>query len=69
MTRKLVFYKSYFMDFYQKLDFSTQKKIDYVLDLIQKVENIPAKFFKHLEGSTGLFEVRIEFGKSNYRIF
>jgi phage-related protein len=30
---------------------------------------VPEKFFKHLEGTEGLFEIRIRFGSDTYRIF
>jgi phage-related protein len=30
---------------------------------------IPAKFFEHLTGTDGLFEIRIEFKSNIYRIF
>ncbi len=31
--------------------------------------NIPTKFFKHLSGTDGLYEIRIESGSNIYRIF
>ena len=30
---------------------------------------VPEKFFKHLEGTDGLFEIRIKFGSDIYRVF
>lgn len=30
---------------------------------------IPDKFFKHLEGTDGLFEIRVKVGSDIYRIF
>jgi len=44
-------------------------KIDQVLFMIRIAERIPAKFFKHLSGTDGLFEIRIEFQSNIYRIF
>ncbi len=46
-----------------------QEKIDYVLKLIKLVDRVPEKFLKHLEGTDGLYEVRIESGSNIYRIF
>jgi len=37
--------------------------------MIRIAERIPAKFFKHLSGTDGLFEIRIEFQSNIYRIF
>ena len=33
------------------------------------MERVPEKFLKHLEGTEGLFEVRIEYQSNIYRIF
>jgi len=30
---------------------------------------VPIKYFKHLEGTKGLYEVRVEVGNNIYRIF
>lgn len=57
------------MDFYLSLDSKTQEKVEFVLDIIKKVQNVPAKFFKSIESSDGLFEIRVEFRGNIYRIF
>ena len=46
-----------------------QKKIEWVLQLIQVTERVPSKFLRHLEGSRGLFEVRVESGGNIFRVF
>jgi phage-related protein len=46
-----------------------QEKIEYVFYIIRNSEIIPSKFFKSLRGTDGLYEVRIQFGRSIYRIF
>ena len=33
------------------------------------MERVPEKFLKHLEGTDGLFEVRVEYQSYIYRIF
>jgi phage-related protein len=40
-----------------------------VLFLITTAERIPKKFFSYIEGTDGLFEIRIEFESNIYRIF
>ncbi|MGP8215466.1 MAG: type II toxin-antitoxin system RelE/ParE family toxin [Bacteroidia bacterium] len=67
--RQIIFYKSYFLDFYTGQPQKVQEKIDYVLKLIKLVDRVPEKFLKHLEGTDGLYEVRIESGSNIYRIF
>jgi phage-related protein len=69
MTREIKFYKNYFIEFYISLDSSVQEKIEYVFKLIKTVERIPQKFLKHIEGTDGLYEVRIKTGSDIYRIF
>jgi len=45
------------------------EKIAYVFKLVINVQNVPTKFLKHLEGTDGLFEIRVEFESNIYRIF
>ena len=37
--------------------------------MIATVDRIPVKYFKHIEDSTGLFEIRVESGSNIYRVF
>jgi len=69
MERKIIFYESYFQDFYLKQDRKVREKIAYVFKVINSVQNVPTKFLKHLEGTDGLYEIRIEFESNIYRIF
>lgn len=57
------------MEFYQKQDEKVKEKIKYVLELIKQVEKVPEKFLKHLSGTDGLYEIRIEYQSNIYRIF
>lgn len=68
-VRELLFYRHYFHDFFKEQSARVQEKIDYTLFLVTHVERIPEKFLKHLDGTKGLYEVRIEVGKSIFRIF
>lgn len=51
------------------MDDKLKNKIDQVLFMIRIAERIPSKFFKHLTGTDGLFEIRVEFQGNTYRIF
>lgn len=59
MIRKVITYKSYFIDFYKSQDIKTQEKIEYVLDLVRHEKQIPTKFFKLLKSTDGIYEVRV----------
>ncbi len=37
--------------------------------MIATLERIPEKYFKHLTGTSGLYEVRVEVGSEIYRVF
>jgi phage-related protein len=67
--RQIIFYKNYFEDFFEEQTEKVKNKIDEVLFLITIIERVPAKFLKHLEGTDGLYEVRIELGSNIFRIF
>ena len=67
--RKLIFFKDYFEHFINSLPANVQDKIDYVLFLVTVAVRIPSKFFEHLPGTDGLYEIRIEFESNIYRIF
>jgi phage-related protein len=67
--REIVFYKDYFIDFFETLDNKAKDKVDEVLFMITILDRIPKKFFKSIEGIKGLYEIRIEFESNIYRIF
>ena len=69
MNREIIFYENYFIEFYQTQDEKVKEKIKYVLELIKQVEKVPEKFLKHLTGTNGLYEIRIEYQSNIYRIF
>ena len=44
-------------------------KIIKILDIIEQVDRIPSNYLKYMEGTNGLFEVRVQFGNNIFRIF
>ena len=67
--RQVIVYKNYFLDFYEKQTDNVQSKIEWTLNLIRVTRQVPEKYFKHLEGTKGLYEIRVEVGNNIYRIF
>ena len=67
--RELIFYKHHFQSFFDAQTTKVKDKIDYVLFVLTHTERIPEKFLKHMEGTAGLYEVRIELGGNIFRIF
>ena len=62
-------YGDFFWDFYNSQTKQVQDKIDWVIGLVRTLRIVPEKFFKHLEGTDGLYEIRIKVGSDIYRIF
>lgn len=69
VERQVVAYKRYFLDFYESQDESDQRKIEWTLNMIRLTRHVPAKYFKHLEGTKGLYEIRVESKGNAFRIF
>ena len=67
--RQVIAYENYFLDFYEKLPDHVQRKIEWTLNLIRVTQQVPEKYFKHLEGTKGLYEIRVEVSGNNFRIF
>ena len=59
MIRRIIAYKNYFIDFYKSQDFKVQEKIEYVFDLVRFEKQVPKKFFKNLENTDGIYEIRV----------
>ena len=68
-ARQIIAYKNYFLDFYENQDDKVQAKIEWTLNLIKVTPKVPEKFFKHMQGTKGLYEIRVEVGSNIYRIF
>jgi phage-related protein len=59
VIKKIIAYKEYFADFYKAQEDKVQEKIEYVLDLVRFERQVPKKFFKALENTDGIYEVRV----------
>ncbi len=68
-VRQIIYFKTHFNDFFEKQTEKVKDKIDYVLYVVSIAEQIPKKFFDHMTGTDGLYEIRIEYGSNIYRIF
>ena len=67
--REVITYKEYFEDFFKKQSRKVQDKIIKVLDILETVERVPVTYLRYIEGTNGLFEVRVQFGSDIFRIF
>ena len=67
--RQIIFYRDYFLEFYNKQTEKVKDKIEHVLFVVSVAERIPKKFFEHMTGTDGLYEIRVEYQGNIYRIF
>ena len=67
--RELLFFKDYFKEFYKEQTWKVQKKILWTFKVIETVDRIPEIYFKHLENTDGLYEIRVQVGSNIFRIF
>lgn len=67
--RNIIFFKSYYMDFYNGQRYDVKKKLNWTLQLIAIQDRIPEKHFKHITNSDGIFEIRVEVASDIFRIF
>ena len=65
--RNIVYYKRYYLDFFNSLPAQVQLKFNYTLGIIATMERVPAKFFKYID--EGIYEVRVDVGSNIYRVF
>ena len=59
MVRKIIAYKEDFVEFYKNQDKKVQLKIEYVFDLVRYEKKVPIKFFKFLNDTDGIYEIRV----------
>ncbi|MBV6644280.1 MAG: type II toxin-antitoxin system RelE/ParE family toxin [Cyclobacteriaceae bacterium] len=67
--RNIFYYKNYYLDFFETLQDKVKRKFNWTLKLVETVERIPLKYFRHIESSTGLYEIRVEFESNIFRVF
>ena len=66
-TRKVVYYKRYYLDFFQDQTDAVKLKFNWTLGIIATIERVPDKFFKHI--NDGIYEVRVEVSGNIFRVF
>jgi phage-related protein len=67
--RTVFLYKDYFTDFYNQQSLKVKDKIIWTFKLIETIQQVPKEYLKHLEGTDGLYEIRVQSGSDIYRIF
>ena len=68
-VREVIAYKSYFEDFLKEQPQKVQDKIFKIIEAIETLERVPSSYLKHLEGTNGLYEARIQLTSNIWRVF
>lgn len=68
-VREVIAYKNYFEDFLSLQSQKVQDKIFKIIEAIETLERIPTNYLKHLEGTNGLYEARIQLASNIWRVF
>ena len=72
--RKIIFYrlengKCPVEDYLDTLSNKQVEKIFFVLDLVETIDLVPRKFFKKLQATDDIWEVRVQHGNNIFRLF
>lgn len=67
--REIRLYKDYFKSFFDKQKPKVQDKILWTPELITELPRVPETYLKHIEGTDGLYEIRVQNGNEIFRIF
>lgn len=59
----------YFSDFFKKQKQKVKDKILWTFRIIETQQQVPTDYLKHMEGTHGLYEFRIQQGSDIFRIF
>lgn len=74
MERDIIFYETEsgkipIKDFLDNQDMGVVKKVVWTLQLIKEHDRVPKSYFKKLEGTDNIWEVRVKVASSIYRLF
>ena len=67
--REVIFYKRYYLDFFEAQTAQIKKKINWTIGLIEQIDRVPESYLKHMEGTKDLYEMRVDMGGDAIRIF
>jgi phage-related protein len=69
LVREVIAYENHFEEFLIQQPIKVQNKIFKIIEAIETLERVPTNYLKHLEGTDGLYEARIQLGSNIWRVF
>jgi phage-related protein len=67
--RSLKVYGDDFWEFFNKQSQKVQARILWTIRIIRDIQFVPQTYLKHMEGTDGLYEIRVSSGNNIFRIF
>lgn len=67
--RSIRLYRDHFETFYNRQKQKVKDKIIWTLRLVEEIRIVPEIYLKHLAGTQGLYEIRVQCGSDIFRIF
>ena len=68
-VRNVIAYKHYFIDFVKSLSEKMQDKVVKTIQYVETLQIVPEKYLKNIEGTRGLYEIRVKFASDIVRVF
>lgn len=69
MNRNIFYFRAYYLEFFTAQTAEVQRIFNYTLQLIATIDMVPEKYFKHISGTKGIYEIRVEVQSNIYRVF
>lgn len=67
--RSLKVYGNDFWEFYNKQTKKVQDRILWTIRVIRDIQFVPQIYLKHMEGTDGIYEIRVSSGNNIFRVF
>ena len=67
--RSVQTFRNYFSDFLSKQKQSVRDKVYWTIKLVEEMPRVSEQYLKSLEGTDGLYEIRVQFAGDIFRIF
>ena len=55
-------------DFLDSLSSKEAQKVAWVLNLVEELEQVSTKYYKQLQNTDGIVEIRVQIGKNHFRL-
>lgn len=68
-VREVIEFENHFSDFLKEQPEKVQNKIFKIIEAIETLERVPSNYLKHLSGTDGLYEARIQLSSNIWRVF